>query len=219
MNVSHLPLFARLCLLLFAARACGQDPASVAGVKGVKQEAIESVKNVKPDQVTGAAHAAPPPAAVQPVTGVKQDAVESVKKVETGTVTGAMQQPPPPPPPLHAVQPVTGVKEAAVNTVGGVREAGQAAPVSVQPVTGMTAPAGGSIEPIHGVTGIAMPKLQNLEAALRINTGEPAAPAKGGKSAAAALGTGTGGKSDKPALQSDGRSGFQEFEKLQSPGS
>jgi len=75
----------------------------------------------------------------------------------------------------------------------------------------------GAVRPVTGVTGINAAKLQNLEAALAIKGGGPEKGAKG-KAAAAAL-LGAPGPGPKAGPKTDGRAGFQEFEKLITPGS
>ncbi len=128
-------------------------------------------------------------AAVSGVKGVKEDAVAKVKNIELGVTTATK----------------------SIETINGVKADGRTAPVPVQPVIS----GAGSIQAVNGVTGINAAKLQNLEAALKIN--HETGPTDGkGKAAAAALG-GPPGKPGK--IPKDGREGFQEFEKLKTNGS
>lgn len=170
--------------------------AAINGVKGVKQEAVQSVKKIEPPAVT------PPPTSVTPPP----------------PPNAATPPPPPPaitqPPPNKAqtVNKVEGVKATPPNTVQGVP------PPPVGAVS--------TIRAVQGVQGIIAPKQLNLEAALLIKEdgkGTPAGTgAEGGKgkAAAAALLSGPRGIAPAPpAPDGDGRARFQEFEKLTAPGS
>ena len=160
-----------------------------------------------------------PAASIDGVRGVKQDAVESIKKVEPGTVNPA------------AVTTAAGVNKVdGVNTVNGVKAPGHEAVQPVPPTpAGSAAPVGAvsNIRAVQGVQGILPPKQQNLEAALMMKEGGGGTPAGGGaehggkgKAAAAAL---LGAPPEKAPVKTgplqDGRGGFQEFEKLTTPGS
>ena len=180
-----------LCLgSLAIAQEKAPAPAVVSSVKGVKEEAVATVKNVEQGVTTATQ-------GLNKINGVKTDG--------NGAVI----------PPVNPIlpPPVTGTTSNAkgVDKIDGVKAAGQTAPVPVQPVIS----GAGSIQAVNGVTGINAAKLQNLEAALKIK--DEAGPQDGkGKAAAAALG-GPPGKPGK--IPKDGREGFQEFEKLKTNGS
>ena len=150
-----------LCLASLAiAQEKAVTPAAVSGVKGVKQDAVEQVKNVEPG-ITAAQ-------GVNKINGVKADGSTAI-------------------PPVNPVlpPPVTGTTSDAkgVNKINGVKAAGQTAPVPVQPIISVA----GSIQAVNGVIGINAAKLQNLEAALKIK--DETGPHDGkGKAATAALG-------------------------------
>lgn len=165
------------------------------------------------------------PAEINGVQGVKQEAVPSVRKVEPPTANAAA---------VNQAQGTTKVN--GVNTVNGVKADGREAVQPVAPVpppppppppppAGSATQAGGglvgavsSIRAVQGVQGINVPKQQNLEAALLVK-GAPGAPTAKGQGAAAALFKGPPGGPPKNAPGKDGRAGFQEFEKLNTPGS
>lgn len=166
--------------------------------------------------VSGIAMAQEKPSAdaINGVKGVKQEAVTSIKKIEPPTVVPVTPPPPtgvtqpvPPPPPSPTATPV--------NQVNGVK--------AVPPP-----PAGAisTIRAVQGVQGIIAPRQLNLEAALLIKEDAKGTPAGGGaeggkgKAAAAALLNGPKGLIPAaPIPNGDGRAGFQEFEKLDKPGS
>lgn len=154
-------------------------------------------------------------AEINGVKGVKQEAVQSIKKVESPTANAA---------PVNKAE---GVKKVdGINTINGVKaEAPHAAqPIPPKPAGSATNVAGGSvgavssIRAVKGVQGIDAPKQRNLEAALLIKEGG-GVPTGKGKAAAAALFNGPPGAPVKPVPGADGRAGFQEFEKLTTPGS
>ena len=209
-------------------------PATIDGVKGVKQEAVQSIKKVEPPTQT-------PTAAIEGIKGVKQDAVESIKKIEPPSATAAAVSTPqgvnkvdgvntvngvkadgrdavmpiPPPPPVATAQAVN--KVDGINTIDGVKAP---APNTVQPIP--PPPVGSAvstIRPVKGVQGINAPKQQNLEKALLIKEGGAGIPTGKGQAAAAALGNGPPGPLGKPQQVGDGRAAFQEFEKQDKPGS
>lgn len=166
----------------------------------------------------------PAPAAVESIKGVKEEAAAKIKNIETGTIAA----------PKNAAQGVN--KVDGVNTVNGVKADGRTVVLPPPPVLKPVAPpppppivgtavnvavgtvGTGAVRPVTGVTGINAAKLQNLEAALAIKQG--GGPDKGakGKAAAAAL-LGVPGPGPKAGPKTDGRAGFQEFEKLIAPGS
>lgn len=208
------PLIAVLVAMLFVSISANADdqPAVINGVKGVKQEAVESIKNVAPPTVvpvtppppTDVAKPVPPP----PPTGT---AAPNAYKVE-GVEAPGQAAPPPPPPAAQGVNKVDGIQATPPNTVKGVPPP-PAAAVS-------------TIRAVQGVQGIIAPKQLNLEAALLIKEdgkGTPAGTgAEGGKgkAAAAALLQGPPGLAPAlPATVGDGRAVFQEFEKNAAPGS
>ena len=197
--------------LCFASLALAQEkavaPAEISGVKGVKQDAVTEIKNVKPGikDPTAQDQAAAPVDPVAPVAipdvkgvkGVKEEVVTEIKNVKPG-IKNATQN-------VQTVNKIDGIKAEAHAGAGPVK------PV-VQPVIS----GAGSIQAVSGVTGINAAKLQNLEAALLIK--EDTGPHDGkAKAAAAALG-GPPGKTG-PKKKDDGRDGFQEFEKLKANGS
>jgi hypothetical protein len=171
-------------------------------VKGVKQEAVQSIKKIAPATVV--------PVTPPPPTGVTQPvppppAAQSMNKVEG-------VKPPSPPPPPQAVIKVDGIQATPPNTVKGVPPP-PAAAIS-------------TIRAVQGVQGIIAPKQLNLEAALVLKEdakGTPATPAAEGgkgKAAAAALLNGPKGLVPAPPVpKGDGRGALQEFEKLDKPGS
>ena len=183
-----------------------EKPASDAinGAKGVKQEAVQSIKKIAPPTVVPVTP--PPPTGVtQPVPPPPPPAAQAMNKVEG-------VKPPPPPPPPQAVNKVDGIQATPPNTVKGVPPP-PAAAIS-------------TIRAVQGVQGIIAPKQLNLEAALGLKEdakGTPATPgAEGGKgkAAAAALLNGPKGLVPAPPVPNgDGRGALQEFEKLDKPGS
>lgn len=183
-----------------------QSPSADAinGVKGVKQEAVQSIKKIAPPTVVPVTP--PPPTGVtQPVPPPPPPAAQAMNKVEG-------VKPPPPPPPPQAVNKVDGIQATPPNTVKGVPPP-PAAAIS-------------TIRAVQGVQGIIAPKQLNLEAALVLKEdakGTPATPgAEGGKgkAAAAALLNGPKGLVPAPPVPNgDGRGALQEFEKLDKPGS
>lgn len=187
-----------LCLgsLALAQEQRPPAPAAVSGIKGVKEEAGPGIRTIK----TG--KEAVPPNTAQGVN--KVDGVNTVNGVKADGRTVVLPPPPvpkpvaPPPPPPTArpvPPPIVGTAvNVAVGTVGT-----------------------GAVRPVTGVTGINAAKLQNLEAALAIKGGGPEKGPKG-KAAAAAL-LGAPGPGPKAGPKTDGRAGFQEFEKLITPGS
>ena len=179
-----------LCLSCLAVAQEKRPPtAAVEGIKGVKEEAAAKIKNIETGNV------AVPKNTAQGVN--KVDGVNTVNGVKADGRTVVLPPPPPPPPPVARpiAPPVIGTAvNVAVGTVGT-----------------------GAIRPVTGVTGINAAKLQNLEAALAIKQGSTDNGTKG-KAAAAAL-LGGPGPGPKPGPKSDGRAVFQEFEKLNTPGS
>ena len=198
------PTLIILSLLITCLVHAQQSPSADAinGVKGVKQEAVQSIKKIAPPTVVPVTP--PPPMGVtQPVP--PPPAAQAMNKVE------GVKPPPPPPPPPQAVNKVDGIQATPPNTVKGVPPP-PAAAIS-------------TIRAVQGVQGIIAPKQLNLEAALVLKEdakGTPATPgAEGGKGkAAAALLNGPKGLVPAPPVPNgDGRAGLQEFEKLDKPGS
>jgi hypothetical protein len=191
-------------LLLVAGIAMAQEkPAADAinGVKGVKQEAVQSIKKIAPPTVV--------PVTPPPPTGVTQP-------VPPPPPTDVAPPPPtdvaPPPPAMQGVNKVDGIQATPPNTVKGVPPP-PAAAIS-------------TIRAVQGVQGIIAPKQLNLEAALLIKEDAKGTPAGGGaeggkgKAAAAALLNGPKALTPAPPLpNADGRGALQEFEKLDKPGS
>ena len=176
----------------------GPAPAAVSGIKGVKEEAAARIKNIETGNI------AVPPNTAQGVN--KVDGVNTVNGVKADgrtvvlppTPTPKAVTPPPPPPPPVAKPPPPPIVGTAVNVAVGTVGTG-------------------AVRPVTGVTGINAAKLQNLEAALAIKQGTPEKGTKG-KAAAAEL-LGGPGPGPKPGPKTDGRAGFQEFEKLPNKGS
>lgn len=180
-----------------------QSPSADAinGVKGVKQEAVQSIKKIAPPAVV--------PVTPPPPTGVTQPvppppAAQSMNKV------GGVKPPPPPPP--QAVIKVDGIQATPPNIFKGVPPP-PAAAIS-------------TIRAVQGVQGIIAPKQLNLEAALVLKedakgtSATPEAEGGKGKAAAAALLNGPKGLVPAPPVPNgDGRGALQEFEKLDKPGS
>lgn len=200
------PTLIILSLLVTCHAHAQQSPSADAinGVKGVKQEAVQSIKKIAPPTVVPVTP--PPPMGVtQPVLPPPPPAAQAMNKVEG-------VKPPPPPPPPQAVNKVDGIQATPPNTVKGVPPP-PAAAIS-------------TIRAVQGVQGIIAPKQLNLEAALVLKEdakGTPATPgAEGGKgkAAAAALLNGPKGLVPAPPVPNgDGRGALQEFEKLDKPGS
>ena len=183
-----------------------QQPPSadaINGVKGVKQEAVQSIKKIAPPTVVPVTP--PPPMGVaQPVPPPPPPAAQAMNKVE-----GVK---PPPPPPPQAVIKVDGIQATPPNIFKGVPPP-PAAAIS-------------TIRAVQGVQGIIAPKQLNLEAALVLKedakgtSATPEAEGGKGKAAAAALLNGPKGLVPAPPVPNgDGRGALQEFEKLDKPGS
>ena len=194
-------------MMLVTGIAMAQEKPSadaINGVKGVKQEAVQSIKKIAPPTVVPVTP--PPPTGVtQPVPPPPPPAAQAMNKVE------GVKPPPPPPTPPQAVNKVDGIQATPPNTVKGVPP--PAAAIS-------------TIRAVQGVQGLIAPKQLNLEAALVLKEdakGTPATPgAEGGKgkAAAAALLNGPKGLVPAPPVPNgDGRGALQEFEKLDKPGS
>jgi hypothetical protein len=195
-----------LSLLVTCLVHAQQSPSADAinGVKGVKQEAVQSIKKIAPPTVVPVTPP-PPTGVIQPVPPPPPPAAQAMNKVEG-------VKPPPPPPPPQAVNKVDGIQATPPNTVKGVPPP-PAAAIS-------------TIRAVQGVQGIIAPKQLNLEAALVLKEdakGTPATPgAEGGKGKAAAAALLNGPKGIVPAPpvpNGDGRGALQEFEKLDKPGS
>jgi hypothetical protein len=170
---------------------------AIKGVKGVKQEAVQSIKKIAPPTVV--------PVTPPPPVGLTQP-------IPPPPPTGVTQPVPPPTPAAQAVNKVDGIQTTPPNTVKGVPPT-PAAAVS-------------TIRAVQGVQGIIAPKQMNLEAALLIKEDAQGTPAGGGaeggkgKAAAAALLNGPKVLTPAPPLpNADGRGALQEFEKLDKPGS
>ncbi len=199
------PTLIILSLLITRHVHAQQQPSADAinGVKGVKQEAVQSIKKIAPPTVVPVTP--PPPTGVTQPVPPPPPAAQAMNKVEG-------VKPPPPPPPPQAVNKVDGIQATPPNTVKGVPPP-PAAAIS-------------TIRAVQGVQGIIAPKQLNLEAALVLKEdakGTPATPgAEGGKgkAAAAALLNGPKGLVPAPPVPNgDGRGALQEFEKLDKPGS
>ncbi len=178
---------------------------AIEGVKGVKQEAAPTVIN-KVEGVKTPAPNAVQPVAPPPPPNAAATTVNEVKGIKTPAPNAVQPVAPPPPPNAAAattVNEVKGIKTPAPNAVKAVPPPPAGIAVS-------------SIRPVKGVTGIVVPKQKNLEAALQIKEGGgPGGP----KAAAAAAALGNGDKPGPPQPGGDGRSLFQEFEKLNTKGS
>ncbi len=185
---------------LMAGSAMAQEKSAmdaINGVKGVKQEAVQSIKKIAPPTVV--------PVSPPPPTRVTQP-------IPPPPPTGVAQPPPPPPPAAQGVNKVDGIQATSPNTVKGIPPP-PAATIS-------------TIRAVQGVQGIIAPKQMNLEAALLIKEDAKGVPAARGteggkgKAAAAALLNGPKGLTPAPPVPNgDGRAGLQEFEKLDKPGS
>jgi hypothetical protein len=198
------PTLIILSLLITCLVHAQQSPSADAinGVKGVKQEAVQSIKKIAPPTVV--------PVTPPPPTGVTQPVPPPPPAAQTMNKVEGVKPPPPPPP--QAVNKVDGIQATPPNTVKGVPPP-PAAAIS-------------TIRAVQGVQGIIAPKQLNLEAALVLKEdakGTPATPgAEGGKgkAAAAALLNGPKGLVPAPPVPNgDGRGALQEFEKLDKPGS
>ena len=190
---------ALIAYMAISALATAQEkPAAINGVKGVKQEAITSIKKIAPPTVV--------PVTPPPPVGVTQP-------IPPPPPTGVTQQPPPPPPAMQGMNQVDGIQATPP-------------PNAVKGVPPPPASAISTIRAVQGVQGIITPKQMNLEAALLIKEDAKGTPAGGGaeggkgKAAAAALLNGPKGLTPAPPVPNgDGRAGLQEFEKLDKPGS
>ncbi|MES2598262.1 MAG: hypothetical protein V4662_23210 [Verrucomicrobiota bacterium] len=205
-------------MLLLSGMAAAQQPATINGIQGVRQEAVPSLKNVEPPThqsvVTGAVEDMKKVEGVNAINGVKATVPQTVQPIPPPPPAAPVQPngvkgltPPPPPPAANAVQPddVKGVKPPPPpNAVQAVPPPPAASAVS-------------SIRAVQGVQGIVVPKQRNLEAALLIKEGT-GIPDPKGKAAAAAL-FGPPGKDPGLKQGDDGRTELQEFEKLNTPGS
>lgn len=190
--------------LLFANLASGADEPktnAISGIKGVPQEALESVKKIETPTIV--------PTVVRTAQGADRvDGVDPVKGVT---------QPGPVVPPVTPV----GHPEKGVNQVEGIKAKALNA---VKPVATPSSGVVSTIRTVEGVQGIITQKQKNLEAALLMKEdhgGTSAIAAKGGKgAAAAALLPGPPGLiPPAPAPKGDGRDTLQQFEKLTTPGS
>lgn len=179
-------------LIVFAVMADDKKPV-VNEVKGVKQEAIESIEKKDPPWVNPAA--APTPKGVD-----KVDGVNTVKGVKT---PGKAAPTPKVTPKAKGVNQVEGIEAVATNQVKAIPP----------PPSGAIS----TIQAVKGVQGIVAPKQQNLEAALLIKEDTQGNPT--GTAAAAALLGAPGPGPGPPAPGGDGREDFQQFEKLTTPGS
>ena len=187
-----------VAILMGCNLAMGQEPkpvvpapnASIDGVKGVKQEAVSSVKKVEPPLVT--------PTAITAPQGVnKVDGVNTIDGVKTKGREAV--QPIPPPPPVGSAVKVTG---GEVGAVANIRP--------VQGVQGIIPPKQMNLEAALLIKqdGAGTPAGGGAE-----NGGK-------GKAAAAALLTAPAGQVPaKPQPTQDGRAALQEFEKQNTPGS
>jgi hypothetical protein len=199
------PTLIILSLLITCLVHAQQSPSAdaISGVKGAKQEAVQSIKKIAPPTVVPVTP--PPPTGVTQPVPPPPPAAQAMNKVEG-------VKPPPPPPPPQAVNKVDGIQATPPNTVKGVPPP-PAAAIS-------------TIRAVQGVQGIIAPRQLNLEAALVLKEdakGTPATPgAEGGKgkAAAAALLNGPKGLVPAPPVPNgDARGALQEFEKLDKPGS
>lgn len=182
---------------LFAGIAMAQEkPAMdvINGVKGVKQEAVTSIKKIAPPTVV--------PVSPPPPTGVTQH-------IPPPPPTGVAQ---PPPPAAQGVNKVDGIQAAAPNAVKGVPPPPAAAISTIRAVQG-----------VQGIIAPKQMNLEAALLIKEDAKGTPAARgAEGGKgkAAAAALLNGPKGLTPAPPVPNgDGRAGLQEFEKLDKPGS
>ena len=174
--------------------------AEIVPVQGTKSGAGDK-QATPPTKPAAGAVTAPPQGSANGVN--KSNGIQKADGIQNanGLSTSAPVQPPPP--------------KSEVRQTGGLAvEAG-----------GSTIGSGASIRAVRGVTGITPPKIRNLEAALLMKQSDtpprPSGAAHPGKGkAAAALLSAPAGKVDPlPAAKTDGRGGFQEFEKLQNTGS
>ncbi len=167
-----------LTLLFLSGITHAQEPAkapsaAIEGIKGVKQEAIESIKKIEPPTTTPV----PPPT----VQGVKPPP------------PNAVQPPPPPPPPANPVAPntVQGVKTPPPNAVQSVPPPPAANAVStiraVKGVEGIAVPKQRNLEAALQIKagGTPDPKGKAAAAALFGRPGKDPAPAQDGDGRAA----------------------------------
>jgi hypothetical protein len=173
----------------------GGSNAAIDGVKGVKQEAVSSVKNEAPPTVVPITPPPPPPPDT-PTAVNKVDGVDTINGVKTKGREAV--QPVPPPPPTGSATEVGG---GAVGAVSSIR--------AVKGVQGIIPPKQLNLE--------AALLIKQDGANTPAGTG---AEGGKGKAAAAALLTAPGGRvPPRPQPNADGRAALQEFEKLNTPGS
>jgi len=193
-----IPHLLALAALLPAGGLMAQEqpsPAAVNGVQGVKQQAVQSVKNAAPPTVV--------PVTPPPPTGVTQP-------VPPPPPAGVM---PPPPPATQSVNQVDGVQAAATNAVKGVPPPPATAVSSIRAVKGVQ----GIVAPkrLNLEAALLMKEGGNATPA-----GGGAEGGQGKAAAAAALLNGPKGLAPAPpAPAGDSRAALQEFEKLDKPGS
>jgi hypothetical protein len=201
----------------FATSASAQQTpagsAAIEGVKGVKQDAVESVKNVQTGTVQPAA------ATIDPQGVKKVDGVSTVN----GVKVPGQQPPPPPPPPEGQAPPPPPPPQGKVEPPPPARP-----PVgSVAPAANGSVGSAAAIRAVKGVTGLNPLKRENLEAALRMKAASAGTPVGSGaenggkgKAAAAALLSGIAETPPaKPGPKEDGRAKLQEIKKLLETGS
>jgi hypothetical protein len=141
---------ALIAYMAISALATAQEkPAAINGVKGVKQEAITSIKKIAPPTVV--------PVTPPPPVGVTQP-------IPPPPPTGVTQQPPPPPPAMQGMNKVDGIQATPP-------------PNAVKGVPPPPASAISTIRAVQGVQGIITPKQMNLEAALLIKEDAKGTPA------------------------------------------
>lgn len=199
MNTMNKPTYSWFTFAaLFAAGIVLADPPPAAdainGVKGVKQEAVQSIKKIAPPTVV--------PVTPPPPTGVTQPVPP----------TTTPPPPPPPPPATQGVNKVDGIQATPPNTVKGVPPPPAAAISTIRAVQG-----------VQGIIAPKQLNLEAALLIKDQAKGTPATSgAEGGKgkAAAAALLNGPKGLAPAPPVPNgDGRGALQEFEKLTAPGS
>ncbi|MEA3210845.1 MAG: hypothetical protein QOE70_3902 [Chthoniobacter sp.] len=181
-----------LCLGgLVVAQEKSAPAAPVEGIKGVREDAVETVKHVETgNSATNTAQGVNKINGVETINGVKED----------GRTVVPPTNPPPPPPPI--------VSAGGTAIPAGGGSVGSAANIR-------------AIKGVSGINSAKLQNLEKALILKQGGGGTPtgAGAEKGGKGKSAAAALLASPLEKKPGPKEDGRAGFQEFEKLQNNGS